>query len=302
MFHQILWLRRHRRTASRGQALVELAIILPIMLLLFGAALDLGRFFYGQITITHAAKEGAFEAARNPGSFDSTKPCDAETNRVVCRVLNEMRGSGYNVTPADISLACSTGACPAEPAIGQTVSVRVQGTFTLATPILEVFLGGRTVTTSSTAVAQLGVDPEPGTASTPAPTPTPTAEPTATPEPTASPGATETPTATPTAAPTPTPVPVCEEATTTGTIKSSPSSGTTATTFTFSAPPVKAQPGCTFAYTWSFGDGGTGSGETVLYQFPKAGSGALKQQTVTLAISVSGVPMTWIGTTRVVVN
>ena len=44
---------------SRGQALVELALILPVFLVLFAAALDLGRLYYSQITIHNAAKEGA---------------------------------------------------------------------------------------------------------------------------------------------------------------------------------------------------------------------------------------------------
>jgi Flp pilus assembly protein TadG len=296
----------HRlKPANRGQALVELAIILPVMLLLFGAALDLGRFFYGQITITHAAKEGAFEAARNPTSFASGESCDPVTNRVVCRVLNEMRGSSYTVTPADISLRCSVDPCPANPVIGQTVEVRVQGRFALATPILEIFLGGRTVTTSSAAVAQLGVDPEPGTAATPSPSPTP--DPTPTPETpetagTPDPSASVEPSPEASVAPSPSLVPVCEKPTVTGTIKADPMVGSTSTVFTFNAPGVKDQPGCDVTYTWSFGDGGSGSGETILYQFAKKGTGPLKQHTVTLAISVAGVPLTWIDSVKVAVN
>lgn len=295
---------RRARQASRGQALVELAIILPVLLLLFAAALDLGRYFYGQITITHAAKEGAFEAARNPTSFDSTKDCDPVANRVVCRVLNEMRGSGYTVKPSDISLECSTTPCPANPVIGQTVKVRVEAEFTLATPILEMIFGGRTVTTGSTAVAQLGVNPQPGTVSTPAPTPTPTPSPTPEPTETAEPdpSASPQPTATATPKPTPTPTPVCTAPVVTGSIKVSPTSGTTSTTFAFTAPSVQQQPGCSFTYTWSFGDGASGSGPDVLYQFPKKGTGSLRQHTVSLAISVAGAPQTWVGSIKVTVN
>src|SRR5439155_13550803 len=59
---------RHRtETATRrrnlGQAFVELALVLPVLLVLFSAALDLGRLYYSQITINNAAKEGALEAA-----------------------------------------------------------------------------------------------------------------------------------------------------------------------------------------------------------------------------------------------
>ena len=55
-----------RRKRSRGQSLVELALVLPILLLLVAGALDLGRLYYSQITITKAAKEGALEASTNP--------------------------------------------------------------------------------------------------------------------------------------------------------------------------------------------------------------------------------------------
>ena len=41
---------RLRRARHTGQALVELALILPIMLFLLLGALDLGRVFYANIT------------------------------------------------------------------------------------------------------------------------------------------------------------------------------------------------------------------------------------------------------------
>ena len=51
------------RQRSHGQALVELALIVPIMLALLLGALDLGRVFYANITITSAAKEAALRAS-----------------------------------------------------------------------------------------------------------------------------------------------------------------------------------------------------------------------------------------------
>jgi Flp pilus assembly protein TadG len=45
------------RPRSRGQALVELALILPIILLLLAAALDLGRLFYSRVTVANAARD-----------------------------------------------------------------------------------------------------------------------------------------------------------------------------------------------------------------------------------------------------
>jgi vibriolysin len=74
------------------------------------------------------------------------------------------------------------------------------------------------------------------------------------------------------------------------------------TVFTMTAPSVDPQPGCTFVYTWSFGDGASASGASVTHQYQKKGNGSGKEYTVTLAISTVGVPQTWVGTKDVVVN
>ncbi len=149
-----------QRRTSRGQALVELALILPVLLVLFASALDLGRLFYSQITVTNAAREGAIEAARSASSFQANQPCNATTNRVVCAAVTEASGGFVTVAPADVSLTCSTNPCPpATPVMGNTVSVRVQGHFSLLTPLLSVFFGGQSITFASTATAQLRIPP-----------------------------------------------------------------------------------------------------------------------------------------------
>ena len=150
---------RRRAPRSRGQALVELALILPVLLVLLASALDLGRLFYSQITINDAAREGVLEASRNPTSYLANTACTSanqQSNRVMCRTLNEAKGGFITVAPADVTMTCSVSPCPAAgAALGQTVSVSVRGRFTLITPLLAVFFGGQTMTFSSTASAQL---------------------------------------------------------------------------------------------------------------------------------------------------
>jgi PKD repeat protein len=151
-----------RASRSQGQAIVELALILPIFLILVASALDLGRLFYSQISVNDAAREAALEASQNPTSFIPNTACTAankESNRVMCRATNESRGSFVTVAPADVAVACSTSPCPATPALGQTVSVTVTGHFRLITPLLAVFFGGQNTTFSSTASAQLLATP-----------------------------------------------------------------------------------------------------------------------------------------------
>src|SRR5690606_38215523 len=48
-----------RRKASRGQALVELALIVPILVLMLAIAADFGRALTAYITVSSAAREGA---------------------------------------------------------------------------------------------------------------------------------------------------------------------------------------------------------------------------------------------------
>ena len=82
---------------GRGQSLIEFALLLPVLLLLVAGAIDLGRAFYSQITITNAAREGALEASVSPTSFAAGQPCDATSNRVMCRTLNEAKNSFVTV-------------------------------------------------------------------------------------------------------------------------------------------------------------------------------------------------------------
>lgn len=294
---------RRTRRRSRGQSLVELALILPVLMLLFAGTVDLGRVFYSQITIENAAKEGALEAARNPTSFDNTKPCDTVTNRVLCLVLNEAKGSLYEITASDVSLACSPSPCPTDPVLGDTVTVTVAGHFTLLTPFVAQVLGPR-VKLQASSTAQLGIEPDPGAVPTPTPSPTPTPTPVPTPSPTPDPSAS--PSGTP--GPTPTPTPVCEPPQVSGNIHVNPGSGTSAgttgggTLFTFTAPNVAPQVGCSFTYSWSFGDGANASGPEVTHRYANRGPGPSKTYTVSLAISTVGVAQTWTDTIGVRVN
>jgi len=51
---------------ERGQSLVEMALVLPLLLLLVLGIIDFGRAFNNYIIITNAAREGARYAARFP--------------------------------------------------------------------------------------------------------------------------------------------------------------------------------------------------------------------------------------------
>ena len=121
---------RRRRGKSRGQSIVEFALILPLFMLLFATVLDLGRIAAAQVTVTNAAREGAFEAAKSPTSYLAGQPCPTpdpgtgdipSTNDVVCRTILESKGSFVSIAPSDVTMTCSVSGCPT--GIGNTVQV-----------------------------------------------------------------------------------------------------------------------------------------------------------------------------------
>jgi Flp pilus assembly protein TadG len=272
--------RVHGSRKTRGQAIVELALILPFLLLLLLAAADLARMFNARLTISSAARAGALEAATNTTSYQAGQPCNATTNRVICAVLTETSGSSVNIVPADVSLACVPSPCAAT--LGNEVRVSVVGHFQLITPALAMFTGGQAFDLTATAAAQINVRPAIATGS-PLPIPTPTPAPT--PEPTPSP--TPNPSATPGPSPTPTPIPTPGCAPPAADFSLNPGIGKKKKTeFQFTDLSSSA-PGCGLAWSWNFGDGG-GSASTSTLQNPTHVYEAQGVFTVSLVVSNPG--------------
>jgi len=82
------------RRRQRGQSLIEIALALPILVLILAAVIDAGRAFDAYITITNAVREGA--------RFGSKYPTwDTEIKR---RVANEANGTGTNFTQLQLTV------------------------------------------------------------------------------------------------------------------------------------------------------------------------------------------------------
>ena len=128
------------RRGSRGQALVEFAIILPVFLMIAFGTIDFGSAFDASITVSNAAREGARAGVLAPTAAAVT----ARVRQVAGR-LNDS-----NLTVA-VSCKTSAGAaCPgglAGAITGTTLVVTVSYDYSLITPIAF----GRTIPLSSTA-------------------------------------------------------------------------------------------------------------------------------------------------------
>lgn len=79
--------RRARR--DRGAAAVELALILPVLLLLIAGIIDLGRAYQAQMTVTQAAREGArMVALHYSASQTQTRVAQAAPGLPVTTTIN----------------------------------------------------------------------------------------------------------------------------------------------------------------------------------------------------------------------
>jgi hypothetical protein len=90
-----------RRTAFRGQTLVEFALVLPLFVILVLAAFEGGRYVFYSEMLNHATREGARYAIINGAnsspcpsgpSIDGSPSCDPEGDNVKQAVVDAAMG------------------------------------------------------------------------------------------------------------------------------------------------------------------------------------------------------------------
>lgn len=134
-----------RRNRSRGQSMVEFALVLPIMLFLMAIAIDFGRLFYAYVAVQNAAKEGALYGSRNPLCDELSAACPDPIN-VRWHVENEatnLRSGGTSLLNTTIACRSPLGVLrqPINDCVnGDTYTVAVTYDFGLITPILSSVL------------------------------------------------------------------------------------------------------------------------------------------------------------------
>lgn len=63
-------IKKYKRTHQTGQSIIEMALLLPVMLVLVVMALEFGRVFFTKIVITNAAREAAYYLSVNPSEYN----------------------------------------------------------------------------------------------------------------------------------------------------------------------------------------------------------------------------------------
>jgi Flp pilus assembly protein TadG len=139
-----------RRKRTRGQALVEFSLVIPIFILILFSIIDFTRFVYSSNALNEAAREAARQGtvARRPVECTGL-------DRVACvKALLRGRITAVGVPTADISVVCfripNNGTLPSDGVQADTcgttwkggdlVRVRIVTPFTLVTPFGAQFL------------------------------------------------------------------------------------------------------------------------------------------------------------------
>ena len=113
--------------SNRGQSIVEMALILPVLLLLIFGMIDFGRVLHSYLVVTAAAREGARSAA---------------VQTAVADVIIDAKAAAATLDQAQLTVAVtyyqnSSGTVSAVPVRGFPVEVTVHYSVTIITPLLS---------------------------------------------------------------------------------------------------------------------------------------------------------------------
>ena len=126
---------KYIKKTNRGQSMLELALVLPVLLLLLFGIFEFGRLFHDYMVITSAAREGARSSA-----------VGASNAVVVTRVKNSAASIG-DTSHLVININKSI--------VDGQVKVTVNHTVTLITPLISSFFPNNPVPVQGMAVMRL---------------------------------------------------------------------------------------------------------------------------------------------------
>lgn len=142
--------RRRWRSDEGGAALVEFALILPLLAIITFGTVDVGRAYMQWNRVKNAAREGANYAQYNPSrQIVSGSNCTNPDNiayRARAEAGNGTDASYSVLVNGSASLTCTTYNPTTWPP-GTNVTVTVSKPFTVITPLISAFMGN--VTTSA---------------------------------------------------------------------------------------------------------------------------------------------------------
>jgi PKD repeat protein len=144
--------RRARANRESGQSLTELALVLPILLVITLVAIDFGRVYLGWVNLQNMARIAANYASNNPTAWYGTGDAAVQASYQQ-EILNDARANNCTLPMAGGNQVAPDPTFPAGTGVGGTAEVRLDCTFHLITPIIGSIVGsGGNLTVSAAAV------------------------------------------------------------------------------------------------------------------------------------------------------
>jgi Flp pilus assembly protein TadG len=128
---------RHDDISTAGAATVELALIVPVLVLIMIGLLDMGRVFYGAITVVSAARAGvAYGSMSAVHAFDTAAMDAAALNDAVDVTSLAFSSLVRCECPAEVppAVSCTVNTCLDGTTVRIYVQTRVTGTFNTTLP------------------------------------------------------------------------------------------------------------------------------------------------------------------------
>lgn len=126
-----------QQSRSSGQSMVEMALLMPILLALIFAIIDMGWYIYGFATISQAARNGAEVAAQLPPFEDTLIDTDAR-NADPCHItiVDEVQEDAalYTLTSDNVTVAYPSGSSRD---LGNPIQVTVVYNLEPLTPLFQ---------------------------------------------------------------------------------------------------------------------------------------------------------------------
>ena len=130
----------------QGQSLVEFALIMPLLALIFLGAVDLTRAFYTYIALQNATREAARVVIDFPYEYDDSAACTAGNQEALPFVTVSCARGTLTISPA-----ANTGVSPPRRVPGrQPITVTATATFTPVTFMMTAITGGTITLRAST--------------------------------------------------------------------------------------------------------------------------------------------------------
>ena len=136
---------RRRGQRARGQSVVELALVLPVLLLLTLTAIDFGRVFLGWVNLQQMTRIAANHAAEHASAWAVPGDPTGEKAKYQIKVKNDAHLINCTLPDPLPDPILSGGT-----ALGAPVTVRLTCQFNILTPIISNVIGGSILVSAET--------------------------------------------------------------------------------------------------------------------------------------------------------